>query len=563
MPSTPHPSWLAEAWQLNHVHPLAARALATQHLDGPPLVQAWALLHLALADAQAGTPGASAASLARAADAWAQHGADTGVHNPDALLQWVADTARACAARQRGDTRQALRHGHAATDAATRSGLPEAQAVAWLNLGAAHHEHDNLDDARRCVEQGMAAAQAWGAPGLVAAAAARLIMIDHATGAHAQAFERLTLLPPAAEPLPWPASLGHPAFVKAMAHLGMGDTTSAAALLDRARAGLPSPDEGERPERWLWHWLAARCLLLQGQPAEAASLADAELQQHAEASRAPHAYPAIQLLHTAAEAHEQNGQPALALARYRQAQPLQEQLMARRAQAQVAAQLAVSAPNRQTAKGLDAETARRLRERAEADYLKFQQLQAALTAKTLDNERLQAKLLEQALHDAQTGLHNRRYLFEAAPALLHRASREQRPLSVAMLDLDHLQQLNDEHGHEAADAVLQRFSALLRGGTRASDLLCRLASGEFVLVCDGTPAEAARSVLERMLGAWRALPQQHEAQTLPASSFSAGVVAFGQTGSTLEALLAQAERALRAAKAHGRARVQVADVAGT
>ncbi|MFN9505735.1 MAG: GGDEF domain-containing protein [Rubrivivax sp.] len=556
MPSTPLPSWLAEAWQLSHVHPSAAHALATRHLDGPPLDKAWALLQLALADAQVGSAGAAAASLARAGEAWEDLGTGAGVPEPAALLQWVADTARARAARQRGDTRTTLRHGHAASDAAARSGLPEAQAVALLNLGAAHHESFNLDDARRITEQGLAAAQTLGAPWLVAAAAARLTMIDHAAGTHARSLERLPLMQPAIGASPWPASLGHPALAMALAHLGAGDATTAAALLDQARTGLPAADGSHGPERLLWHGLAARCLLLQGQPADAASLADTELQQHEQALWTTHAYPAMQLLHTAAEAHEQSGQPALALARLRQAQPLHELLMTRRAQAQAAALLASTAA---PAPASDTDAARRLRERSDADSLKLQQLQEALLAKTLENERLQAQLLEQALHDGQTGLHNRRYLFEAAPALLHRASREQRPLSVAMLDLDHFKPLNDEHGHEAGDAVLQRFSALLRGGTRASDLLCRLASGEFVLVCDGTPADAARSVLERMLAAWQALPQQHEEHRLPPSSFSGGVVAYGATGTTLEALLSQAERALRAAKTQGRARVQVAE----
>ena len=68
-----------------------------------------------------------------------------------------------------------------------------------------------------------------------------------------------------------------------------------------------------------------------------------------------------------------------------------------------------------------------------------------------------------ATPDALTGLFDRRHLDTVLPALLEPALREQEPLAVAMIDLDHIQAINDRHGRDAGDALLKSFGELQIG----------------------------------------------------------------------------------------------------
>ncbi|MGK9983427.1 GGDEF domain-containing protein, partial [Salmonella enterica subsp. enterica] len=75
--------------------------------------------------------------------------------------------------------------------------------------------------------------------------------------------------------------------------------------------------------------------------------------------------------------------------------------------------------------------------------------------------RTRLRLREQAVTDALTGLLNRAGWNREAPACHARAAREGRAISVAFLDIDHFKSINDRHGHEAGDRVLQTLGALL------------------------------------------------------------------------------------------------------
>lgn len=121
--------------------------------------------------------------------------------------------------------------------------------------------------------------------------------------------------------------------------------------------------------------------------------------------------------------------------------------------------------------------------------------------------RANALLEEQSIRDRLTGLYNRHYLDEQLPAVLALCQRQQLPLTVAMLDLDHFKQINDQYGHVFGDHCLQQFSALLQKFfTRPYDMLFRFGGEEFVLVSSGVPSAVIETRLSQFLTEFAALP---------------------------------------------------------
>jgi diguanylate cyclase (GGDEF)-like protein/hemerythrin-like metal-binding protein/PAS domain S-box-containing protein len=173
----------------------------------------------------------------------------------------------------------------------------------------------------------------------------------------------------------------------------------------------------------------------------------------------------------------------------------------------------------------------------------------------LSNVRLREALHDQAIRDPLTGLLNRRYLDETLPREIVRAKREMRPLSIVMLDLDHFKQVNDTWGHEAGDAVLLHLSQILKQNLRSSDLACRFGGEEFVVVMLGANLAEARERTELIAKRMRETPIQLAQLTLPAVTFSAGLVQAERHGDTADTLLRAVDHALYAAKDSGRDRV--------
>ena len=81
----------------------------------------------------------------------------------------------------------------------------------------------------------------------------------------------------------------------------------------------------------------------------------------------------------------------------------------------------------------------------------LQQTNERLAQQLTENQRLHAKLHEEAIRDPLTNLFNRRYFLESLARELSRAQREQYPVTLMMLVIDHFKPLNDEHGHRAAE----------------------------------------------------------------------------------------------------------------
>jgi two-component system chemotaxis response regulator CheY len=163
------------------------------------------------------------------------------------------------------------------------------------------------------------------------------------------------------------------------------------------------------------------------------------------------------------------------------------------------------------------------------------------------------KLLEEIAHsDPLTGLPNRRAIEDWAARQLRGAARHGFPYWVVLADLDSFKNINDTHGHEGGDLLLQEFAEILRTVTRASDICGRLGGDEFLLVITHVDADAIFKTIER----FRERLAQHQ--------FDIGFEKVSITGSfgiaglngkeTLDfaTLVRRADKALYAAKGAGR-----------
>lgn len=182
---------------------------------------------------------------------------------------------------------------------------------------------------------------------------------------------------------------------------------------------------------------------------------------------------------------------------------------------------------------------------------------AAQCAMALANLRLRESLHEQSIRDALTGLYNRRYLEGTLPRELSRAQRGERPLAVFMLDVDHFKAFNDNHGHDAGDAVLKALGHTLRDACRTADIACRFGGEEFTLVLPDADERAAREWAERLLNRVRTLQVKANGQTLPQITVSMGLALLPEHGNDAETLLQAADLALYDAKHAGRDRLVV------
>ncbi|MEP7356284.1 MAG: diguanylate cyclase [Anaerolineales bacterium] len=185
-----------------------------------------------------------------------------------------------------------------------------------------------------------------------------------------------------------------------------------------------------------------------------------------------------------------------------------------------------------------------------------------LRANLAQIENLQVELQEQAIHDALTGLYNRRFLEETLPRELARASRDVQPLSVIFVDLDHFKAINDTYGHAAGDQVLRAVGKFLFTAARATDLVCRYGGEEIVIVCPGMSLSAAAQRVEVWRQSIALLATEVNGIAIPVT-ISAGIAGYPTHGQSLESIVLAADSALYAAKSAGRNRVQTAALPST
>ena len=166
------------------------------------------------------------------------------------------------------------------------------------------------------------------------------------------------------------------------------------------------------------------------------------------------------------------------------------------------------------------------------------------------------ELTEQGLHalaatDTLTGLPNRVLLESTFNTFNARARRDETPLTVLVLDLDHFKHINDAYGHAAGDEVLSTASELMRQRLRGGDFLCRLGGEEFLALLPDTGPERAQLVAESIRERIQNAAICFRGQEIPIT-VSIGTAVLNTDGDDLDALLGMADKRLYLAKAQGR-----------
>jgi diguanylate cyclase (GGDEF)-like protein len=191
----------------------------------------------------------------------------------------------------------------------------------------------------------------------------------------------------------------------------------------------------------------------------------------------------------------------------------------------------------------------RLRDAWESDQ---QRMLATANELTLANRRLK----HASLTDELTELSNRRAGLAALQQASSAALRRDHPLSVISVDVDHFKKINDQYGHATGDQVLQSISRCLRETARREDTVCRWGGEEFLVICPDLSLRDGAQAAERLRKKIADLPVVVSGKAMPCT-VSLGLASWVNSMTSVDQLLAEADKALYAAKSGGRNRVAV------
>jgi len=179
-------------------------------------------------------------------------------------------------------------------------------------------------------------------------------------------------------------------------------------------------------------------------------------------------------------------------------------------------------------------------------------------------------LIDKLRHDAHTdkltGAKNRRYLFRFAPPILQQMHLLKKPVCLVMIDIDHFKKVNDQHGHQVGDLVLQHFARIITRQLKAADMLVRYGGEEFALLLPDCPLSGAVQLIHQLQA--QICRQPLTLLTTPDIPSSAAseqnillTASFGVTSIrpdiNLDQAFKQADAALYQAKQGGRDRLEI------
>lgn len=188
-----------------------------------------------------------------------------------------------------------------------------------------------------------------------------------------------------------------------------------------------------------------------------------------------------------------------------------------------------------------------------------EQLEQRVEERTHALSEANSRLAELAITDGLTGVHNYRFFHQRCDLEAERSGRTRRPLSVLMLDVDQFKRFNDQYGHLAGDAALQRVANSIGDRRRVNDIVARYGGDEFAVLLPDTRLDAAGNVAERVREriAQVELDVGDKDDTRVELTVSIGVAGFPDNTDDPNRLLQLADTALYQAKLKGRSCVEL------
>lgn len=195
------------------------------------------------------------------------------------------------------------------------------------------------------------------------------------------------------------------------------------------------------------------------------------------------------------------------------------------------------------------------------DALKVLEQVSELVISACSRAQILEKALEIATTDELTGAVNRRGFYSRFDAEVERGRRNQTPICLAIIDIDHFKSINDTYGHLAGDIILKQFAKQVMKNIRKSDILCRFGGEEFCLALPETSLQAGAELVERLRKKIDKMTFQTQVGSIKVT-FSAGIdvveTTQGLAKDSMQVIsesLARADEALYEAKQLGRNRV--------
>jgi diguanylate cyclase (GGDEF)-like protein len=196
-------------------------------------------------------------------------------------------------------------------------------------------------------------------------------------------------------------------------------------------------------------------------------------------------------------------------------------------------------------------------DRRDVAALRLFSASAALAVKAAASEAEAHRLAHAATVDALTGLFNRPYLDARLHQEFERARRGASSLTLLLADIDDFKSVNDTHGHQVGDAVLQAVSGVLRSAVRVFDVCARYGGDEFAILMPSSDQTSIAASAERIRRSVEAFGGVDESSArVPRVTMSVGVAVI-EPGDTPADLVRRADQCLYVAKAEGKNRVRL------
>ena len=181
--------------------------------------------------------------------------------------------------------------------------------------------------------------------------------------------------------------------------------------------------------------------------------------------------------------------------------------------------------------------------------------QVKLEKRQLDLNTKLNKTRKTADYDELTSLLNRRAVMKIFRKEIARCLRYGRPLSVALLDLDHFKMVNDRYGHLVGDQTLRALAMFTKSSLREQDVLARYGGEELLLLLPETRTQQAKNMLRRLCASidanyFSVICKKKRIKLHITASI--GIASFPHHGESIEGLIEAADRALYKAKNQGR-----------